>query len=324
MKPVFVVAMAITILICTVGTAASQDAEGSAGVLYEEGKRLFDEGRFDQACPKLEASFKLRPLTGTRGLEALCFEKVDKLASAWTAWRDVATMAARAGENDRRDVAQARIADLEPRMPRLLTVVDRAKALPDMTVTRDGLELPNEIWNVAVPVDAGPHKIVVSAPGHESWSTDVEAENGREVSVNVPVLEGLDQVASHETDSRDAPKTKTYMAWAAGGAGIVALGIGAWAGLDALSKRDAARAAGCSHDLDSCPPDAIDLGRSAHDRGNLSTGLIIGGAALVVTGGILGYYQYRAGQRPAGETARMKLYPAVGATNVGLLLDGTF
>jgi hypothetical protein len=90
------------------------------------------------------------------------------------------------------------------------------------------------------------------------------------------------------TPAAPAASKRKWIGLATAGVGVIALGVGAWAGFDAKSKRDDARAAGCNDDLSECMPGvALDTANEAYSRANLSTGFVIAGTALAATGVIL-------------------------------------
>src|SRR5687768_4773890 len=126
-------------------------ADSAAAVsLFDEGNRLYEAGNFAEACPKYEASLRLDATSiDTRGRLALCYEKVGRLASAWSAWREVRSRASRvAGRERAADIAAAHIAELEPRLARL--TLKPAKGAPaGLTVSVDGGSFPVESFGVA-------------------------------------------------------------------------------------------------------------------------------------------------------------------------------
>lgn len=55
---------------------------------------------------------------------------------------------------------------------------------------RDDTVVGQAQWQLPIPADAGVHHITASAPGHQSWSSDVELKGaGATVEISVPDLE---------------------------------------------------------------------------------------------------------------------------------------
>src|SRR3954470_2586769 len=96
------------------GEARADDAAAKA--LFDQGKTLFAEGKYGEACQKLEASYAMNKLSGTGGLLGACFEKLGRVASAWAAYRASAAIAERQGNSERAAAARASAAELEPKL----------------------------------------------------------------------------------------------------------------------------------------------------------------------------------------------------------------
>ena len=90
-------------------TASADPATAEA--LFREGRRLLDEGKTDEACPKLAESQRLDPSAGTMLNLATCYEKNGQLASAWVTFKGAATAAQNANEVDRAKLARAKAAE---------------------------------------------------------------------------------------------------------------------------------------------------------------------------------------------------------------------
>ena len=238
--------------------AQAPSQEALAEQLFREGRKLMTDGKFDEACPKLAESQRLDPGGGTQLALASCYEQGNRLASAWSAFSAAAGQAKRDGRADRESAARARSEALFPRLSHvIIDVPAEARALDGLEIRLDGALLGAAVWGVAVPVDGGRHVVEAKATGREPFrqAVDVGPEKDSK-SVRVPVLTEAPKVAPTPTPSAVAPPpvaststpppspppksdTRT-IAYVVGGVGVVALGVGTFFGLSALSKqRDA-------------------------------------------------------------------------------------
>lgn len=165
---------------------AAGDDVATAQVLFDDARKLVAQHRYAEACPKLAESQRLAPAIGTEFNLADCWEHQGRLASAWAAFLDVVDQTHKRGETQREGVARARAAVIEPKLARLTIQVPTTA--PDEQVQRDGEALPPEVWGVAVPVDAGDHRIEAHAPGRGAWSGTVHTTDGQSATIAVPDL----------------------------------------------------------------------------------------------------------------------------------------
>jgi hypothetical protein len=165
------------------------DDKAAAEALFEHAKVLMKEGRFAEACPKLEESQRLDAGVGTMLNLGDCYEKSGKTASAWAEFLDAAASARAAGQPEREKRARERAAVLEPRLNRLSITV--AAEVPALEVQRDGVPVQKALWGTPVPLDPGDHNVVAAAPGKKAWSKLVHLDPAdlTPVSVVVPALE---------------------------------------------------------------------------------------------------------------------------------------
>src|SRR5262249_12315023 len=106
-------AVGLGALVCALAASANgraQDgaSQAAAEVACEEGKRLMQSGRYDEACPKFAESNKLDPGVGILFYLADCYEKAGKTASAWGMFRQAIDVAKRAGQADRERIGRER------------------------------------------------------------------------------------------------------------------------------------------------------------------------------------------------------------------------
>jgi hypothetical protein len=169
--------------------APSSGAAGTADALFHEGKHLLEAGRFAEACPKLEESYRLDPATGALLALAVCHEGQGKLATAWAEYEKVVVRSKDEARNDRARAAREKMAAIGPKLSTLTISVPSGSDVSGLRLRRDGEDVPSASWGVAVPVDGGEHVIEASAPFRTNWrvSVSVWKDNDKQ-SVEVPVL----------------------------------------------------------------------------------------------------------------------------------------
>ena len=298
-----VVAIAAIATALAPGVARADDA-AQAKVLYDEGKNLFAENHFTEACTKLEASFKLNQLSGTRGLLAACYEKLNRLASAWNAYVDSAAIADRSGNPQRADIARAKAAELEPRLARV-TIDDAAvHGVTGAVIVVDGVVQPAAALGHKFPIDSGQHQIEARATDYRPWTTTVDIENGEEQTVVVEALvpdptQRLAAEARQRAHHRTVRRRKLLALGLAGGGGI-AVGVAAVFAMSARSQWSDAKDAGCTGD-GLCPDEtSAGTARSARDKANIAT--VVGGIGLAAIAAGVIVYVTRPSDRIAGAT----------------------
>lgn len=167
-------------------TALAQDA-ATAQKLFEEGKKLLDEGNHAKACPKLKASLEADPSGGAALNLGRCYEQSGRPASAWASYEQAVVLFRAKGEADRETFARERAAALEPS---LSTLTIETADTPGLVVRRDGAKLASGALGTALPLDPGEHTIAASAPGYQSWSKTVTiAPGGDPQTVSIPALQ---------------------------------------------------------------------------------------------------------------------------------------
>jgi hypothetical protein len=258
----------------TIFAAVPSADSASAQVLFDEGKKLMADGKFAEACPKLEESQRLDPTSGTLINLAACYEQQGRIATAWAAFLDAATAANRAGNPEREKAARDRAAALAPRLSKIVITIMGSDKIEGIEVKRDSTTIGKAQWGVGMPADQGLHK--VTAPGRKTWEKDVIVKGGGEtVTVQVPELE---PGGSTETAGNGGLSGQKVGALAVGGVGFVGVVVGSIFGLKAISKHNDA-ATYCDplcHDQA-----GLDVKAEAMHASNVSTvAFVVGGAAL--------------------------------------------
>src|SRR4030095_15910449 len=95
---------------------ASASDKASAEALFDEALRAMKEGKYAEACPKLENSQRIDPGVGTLLYLGECYEKIGRTASAWATFREAASQAEAGGQTKRAKAARERIAKLDSKL----------------------------------------------------------------------------------------------------------------------------------------------------------------------------------------------------------------
>jgi hypothetical protein len=314
----------------------AQDSAAAAEVLFQEGRALYEQGRYAEACPKLAESHRLDPATGTLLTLALCREGEGKLASAWTAFVDVQGRARREGREDRERIATQRAAAIRPRLSTLtVDVPANVASTPGLEVRVDGTLLGSASFGVAMPMDGGEHRIEAAAAGKVPWRTVVQLEKESDaVRTTLPPLSDAPRTASanaeppKSSEVRESAVTPSEPSKGGSGmrtaaivvasAGAVALGVGGYLALDAKSDYSAARERCDGLECEQGPYDDV---KRAQKQGNIATVVMSVGGAALVTGGVLWFVAPRGSARAASAGPRLERV-RVGAQGVEFL--GTF
>jgi hypothetical protein len=280
------------------GRARADEAadKAAAEALFDEGRKLMGEGKFDEACPKLEASQRLDPGVGTLLNLADCLEKRGKTASAWAQFREASAAAHKTGSLDREEIARARARELEAKLAYLTIETWKGQRVQ---VTRDGSAVDEAVLGSAIPVDPGEHLISASATGKRSWSTTVTVGEASRVSVAVPILpdEAQGPAAASSATAAAVPATGAdsgggsgssslrIAAVAVGAVGVIGVGFGIGFGVDAMSKWSDAKAH--CNPYPYCGAEGQRLGDRAKSSATISTIAFAIGAAGIAGGLVL-------------------------------------
>lgn len=282
------------------GDAASPIAEQ----LFVESKALMEQGRYAEACEKLQASHTLdRTATGTLLNLALCHEHVNRPATAWAEFRQVAAESAVRRE-DRVALAREHEAKLFPILSRVTIAVPANARAPGLVVKiDDGLPIADVSWDTALTIDPGKHVVTASAPGKVAFRTEVVigAVSDRQTVTIAPLADrpvaaaesspvSRDPEREREASAREASeRTRRIVGFAIGGAGLAAAGVGLVFGLVASGRNSDAKAL-CPDDR--CPSEgarveASSTLASADSAANVSNITVAAGGLLLAAGVVL-------------------------------------
>jgi hypothetical protein len=320
-------------IVCVSALALAPQAHAqnaaAADALFQKGKDAFDAKRYAEACPAFAESYRLDPVSGSLIALASCYEADGKLASAWSKYGELASVADREGRKDRADGARQRVKELEPKLARLtITVSPDAAAISGLVVKRDGTAVGSPTYGVAIPIDRGEHTIEASAPGHSAFTQKVNVQDGATMSVSIPALAAeAGATGGGEAPPPPPPATEGSsiarpLGWGALGVGVVAMGIGAYFGASAISKNtESNTGGGCDKATNRCDLAGTGLRNDARSQGNTSTVLFVVGGIFVAAGitmVIVG------GSKSQDAKPTASLVPAVARDRAGLSFEGRF
>jgi hypothetical protein len=228
--------------------------------LFNRARALMDDGKFAEACPMLVESQRLDPGGGTVLNLAVCLEGAGKLASALEQFQEARSQALRDKREDRQQIAEERIAAIEPRLSKLTVEVAEASRVNGLRVSLDGRKLSKVAWGLAITVDGGAHRVEASAPGHEPWKSIVEVANEKDAPVIVIELVPKEEAKiTPRKRKRKGPVSTAGWALVGSGLGLFAVSVGMGIGaivIDDTLEEEALKV-GCNLARHYCPERAL-------------------------------------------------------------------
>lgn len=318
------------------------DDPAGAKALFDEAVELGNQGRFPEACDKLEQSQKLHDGIGTSFHLAGCWQKIGRTGSAYNLFTEVATRADAGGQADRAEVARARAEALLPKVSRIR--IDLAERAPHTEVYRDDARVPESDWGKPVAVDRGVHTLRVTAEGKKAWSTEVDVNAPAiMLAVMVPALADeapapapVAAAAKPKEKPKAEPKPEAEPSGSGartraviiGGVGVAALAFGAFETAKYLeSNRDAKDI--CPSSVNCTEQDIAAHDKAVNDAKVARTWAIVGLGAGGATVALATYLFFSAPGKstPADEkqSARLTVQPVLDPRgNWGAALRGSF
>jgi hypothetical protein len=295
--------------------------------LFEAGKALMQEKRYVEACAKYQASHDLdREAVGTILNLALCHEAINKRASAWVEFREVAARSSAAKREDRVAIAREHEAKLLPLLAYVTIVVEPKARVQGMRVELDGQPVDEAAWGTTdLPIDPGKHIVTSTAPGRPTSVQEVlvsEAPRARQsVVVTAPAEPPVDRGAP---EPATAPTGHRTLGLVLGAAGLAATATGVVFGIVATNRYAHAETL-CANDL--CPDqatrsDAEGSIRTAKEEALVSDVAIGVGLAALLVGGYLVLTSTSAPSPPRSTAVRV--LPAASARAAALQLSAAW
>jgi hypothetical protein len=246
--------LAATLLLTPSGPARAQQPPGAPGAeratgsnaeradaAFKEGRDLFDQGRFREACEKFEVSLQLDPSPGTLLNLGNCYEPQGDLVRALSTFERAFSDAQKSPDPQRKEMwsnaARERIASLTARVPQLSV----RGAQPGTAVSIDDRPAAAGVMRI----NPGHHTVQASAPGKRSFQQQFDIAATQRLAINLPPLEP--EAAPSAPESAPVmseppppaePPASQYGVWpyVLGGTGAALLGTSLITGLMASSK----------------------------------------------------------------------------------------
>jgi hypothetical protein len=305
--------------------------------LFREGKRLSNEHKFAEACPKFAESYKLDPGLGTQLNLAICHESEGKPATAWAEFSEAMSRAKREGDNERAQLAEEHMRALEPKLPHVTIALAPGAAVPGLVIKFDTRELSSAAMGLQIPVDPGKHVLEASAPGKETATQTFDTPSTpTTLAVTVPALKDSASAAvpvaqapvaavaaAPVAAAPSAPQPPQPSSSSGSNTGAIVSGVvtGAFVagavvtGVLYSSKRSDYNDANASGD-----PSRFDKRDSAQTLGTVNA-VLVGGA--LVSAGFFVYFLASGGKHESPpSSARLRLTPLVTPQLAGLMLGG--
>lgn len=277
----------LAVLVSAPAYAAPNAANSSAGQsLFDDGLKLKRAGQYQQALDKFQRSQEVSPSVGALVQIGECYVKLEKLASAWGAYHEGETLAARLNDPRRAEVAKLAAA----LVPKLAHVTLTVPSIEGLSVTRDGTKVDPATYNTEVPIDSGSYVVEATAPNRRPWSGKLEVAPSASVKLTIPDLELAPVVDTAPPKPIEPPASSTQrtvgIALEIGGGAVLATGLifgaltmGAWSSAEKTCPDGACK----TNDAERTARPDVDR---ASTFGLVSTlGVIIGAAALA--GGVV-------------------------------------
>lgn len=155
-------------------TQTSATEKAAAEALFDEALRHLKQQDYEQACPLLERSQRIDPAVGTLLYLAECYERTQRLASAWATFREAASLADASNQTERAAIGRERAQQLEGRLPRVSLEVAPENTMEGFELLRNEEIVRPALFGIPIPLDPGNYELVARAPGHRTWQMTLE------------------------------------------------------------------------------------------------------------------------------------------------------
>jgi tetratricopeptide (TPR) repeat protein len=296
----------------------------AAAALFQSGRALLDDGKWEEGCAKFEASMILYPAASTLLNIARCYEHKGKIALAWSAYQRALVLNRETQGEERKkaleEIAKKGLAGVEPRLPRIKLALRGVPA--GLRVTHNGQDVPTAMLSTVIPVDPGPQSISAEAPGYKPFQRTVDVDEGELEEVPIK-LERLEE-RSRDVVVIGGPRIPAWT-WVAGAGGIALLAASAAFRID-QAYVEGRQLGYCGGDLQSCPPGTPEydpVEGNARKNRDFVLFASLGGAGVVALGAAIVGVVTAPSAKPANAPSAT-LTPWIGPGTLGGGIGGRF
>ncbi len=257
--------------------AGAPNGAAAADALFRAGRAAALQGDHLEAAARFAESYRLDPAPGTLLNLAVAEDKLGRLAAAWEHAR-AAALALPPGD-ERTLLARQLFDAIDARLPRL-TLRSGANLEANAHVSVDGVELLPASFGIPLPLDPGPHTVMVRSPEHRPFAVTIRLDEGVRAEQVLEPGEALPPPSTAGDAHPSSPLRLIGYGLLAGGALSLAAG-GVIGGL-ALDRGATVE----RHCTDRCDPEGFDASKSGKTLSTVSTVSFIAAGALLA-GGVL-------------------------------------
>jgi hypothetical protein len=257
---------------------------------FLRGKEKLAKGQHADALAEFSASLDIVASPNTRLYVGRCLRDMGRLVAAYVELGRTEVEAKELAREDPRyekaaQSAHEERAKLEPKLA--FINVDIAHGEPATTLKVGGDEIRPGGWSEPIPVLPGTAEVIVETPGRAPIQRSVQIASSERKSIAIDAAEGAPAAVVVVDPPQDHPSPSAgpmrNMAYVAGGAAVVGLGMFAFFGL---------KANGTYSDLEKacnsgpCPPERdaqISEGRTQQTTANIGLAVFVIGAAATAT-----------------------------------------
>jgi hypothetical protein len=313
-RALLVLACFLSVALPRVAGAQQSRDPSTADALFKKAREAVARGDMATACLRFAESQRLDPAPGTLLNVAQCEEKEGKLAASHTHLSEALEKLPK--DDFRFEYARARLAALNARVPTV--TVTLAQAAKGARVTRDGNELGQASFGLALPLDPGLHTFVVRADGRQETREQITLREGQHATLTLSVGSVVTTTSNAHDGESDAGgggrRTVAFGAFALGGAGLVT-GV-----VTGLLFADSAATYRAHCDASGCDGDGMAAASRARTL-NVVSPVAFGVGALGL--GVGSYLLVTSKSAPARQ-GRLRIDPQVSSQTAGVVLRGGF